>query len=77
MLVITIITSTVCFAGVSAKNPDFRFGMRQARGTVSDTIAAGRQGDQFIPMNLQHILYYLRACLIGSNALQIRIFILL
>ncbi|MGQ8774691.1 hypothetical protein ACUTQ5_09735 [Serratia sp. NA_112.1] len=62
MLVITIITSTVCFTGVSAKSLDFHFGMRQARGTVSTPGAAGQKWNHFILMNLLHILYHHCAC---------------
>jgi hypothetical protein len=56
MLVITIITSTVCFAGLSAKSPDFCFAVRQRRGTVSASDAAGEKWHHFILMNLQYIL---------------------
>nr|WP_142012354.1 hypothetical protein [Serratia fonticola] len=58
MLVITIITSTVCFAGVSARNTDFRSAVRQAYGTSVLPSTEKSQKIVFIHMNLLDFMRY-------------------
>jgi len=70
MLVITIITSTVCFAGVSAASAVFRCGARQANGTPVAACGVRRQGVHAIPMNSLSILHHRTALPGGPSALQ-------